>query len=257
MDLSVITVTWNSGLHIGDQIRSVAGAGKDLTLEHFVVDNASSDNTVSLIQKEFPNVRLIANEQNLGFAHANNQAVRQAQGEFILFFNPDMKLRPRSLVVWLEWLKQRPDVGLAGCTLTTPDGRIGAHATPRRFPRLTDCLVLFSKLPHLFPQLLNRYLMRDADWNKEQEVDSVHGSCMLVRRDLLDKLGRAFDERYFVWFEDVDLCREAKRLGYTVMYTPIVSAVDFGGQSFRQRNVLWKQWQFFRSASIYFFKWGA
>ena len=97
--------------------------------------------------------------------------------------------------------------------------------------------------------------MKDFNSDSEQEVDSVRGSFMLVRRELIDKLGWGFDPRYFFWFEDVDLCREAKRLGFKVVYTPIVSCVDYFGQSFKQRTSIWKQKIFSRSMLTYFQKW--
>ena len=87
-------------------------------------------------------------------------------------------------------------------------------------------------------------------------MDSVRGSFMLARREFIEKLNRAFDERFFIWFEDVDLCREAKQLGYKVIYNPVISCVDLVGQSFKKRSVFWKQWQFFRSMFKYFVKWG-
>ena len=97
--------------------------------------------------------------------------------------------------------------------------------------------------------------MKDFNPNLEQEVDSVRGSFMLVRRELIEKLGWGFDPRYFFWFEDVDLCREAKRLGFKVVYTPIISCVDYFGQSFKQRTSIWKQKVFSRSMLTYFQKW--
>ena len=255
MDLTIITVTWNSAARIADQIRSVICAGDKMSFEQIIVDNASDDDTASVIQKNFPRVRFIQNEKNSGFAAANNQAWREAQGEFILFLNPDMKLLPRTLDRLAQWMRQHQEVGIAGCRLIGAEGKINQRTTPRRFPTLFNQLAIFLKLPRLFPRLLDSYLMRDIDWDKEQAVDSVQGSCLLARRELLEKLGRVFDERYFIWFEDVDLCREARRLGYTVMYTPIASCVDYGGESFQQRNAVWKQWQFFRSAIKYFWKW--
>ncbi len=255
MDLSIITITWNSAAHIAEQIRSVISACSGITFEHIIVDNASGDRTIEEVSK-FQHVMLMRNKRNVGFAAANNQAYKDATGEYILLLNPDMRLMPGSLDLFVEWMKAHPTVGIAGCRLVNEAGQINNSTTPRQFPKLFDQLAIFLKLPHLFPHILDRYLMRGADWTKEQAVDTAQGSCMLIRRELLQKLGRIFDERYFIWFEDVDLCREAKRLGYSVMYTLIISCVDYGAQSFWQRNVVWKQWQFFRSAVKYFWKWG-
>lgn len=255
MDVSIITVTWNSEEHIAEQIRSVISACEGISFEQIVVDNGSSDSTVEIVQKNFPNVKLIKNNHNAGFGQANNQAAKMAQGEYILFLNPDMRLEEGSLTKWLAWTRERPKVGISGCRLVTQSGELNLEAMPRRFPRVLDQLMIVLKMPHLFPSVLSHYLYRDKDFSKEQSVDSVRGSCMLVRRELIEKLGFAFDPRYYFWFEDVDLCREAKRLEYEVVYTPVVSAVDAVGTSFKKRNLIWKQFQLLKSMVTYFWKW--
>ncbi|MBI2990248.1 MAG: glycosyltransferase family 2 protein [Candidatus Magasanikbacteria bacterium] len=255
MDLSVITVTWNSSELIGGQIQSVISGFSDISCEQIVVDNNSSDNTVSLIKNNFSHLTLIENKSNFGFAAANNQGFNISSGEYILFLNPDMRLEEKSLDRIIAWMRRNPKVGIASPRLVDETGRLNLDAKPRRFPTLLNQLALILKIPHLFPRVLDSYLMKDFDPDKEQELDSVRGSFMLVRRDFLDKLGWAFDPRYFFWFEDVDLCREAKRLGYTVMYTPVVSCLDYVGQSIKKRDSLWKQKMFTRSMLSYFQKW--
>jgi GT2 family glycosyltransferase len=259
MDLSVITVTWNSEKYIAEQIRSVISACAGISFEQFVVDNGSSDGTVSIVETPRQGgtpVRLIKNNHNAGFAKANNQAAKMAEGDYILFLNPDMRLTEGSLATWLNWMRERPQVGISGCRLITKGGELNIEAMPRRFPTLWDQLMVILKIPHFFPGVLNNYLYCDKDFNQEQTVDSVRGSCMLVRREIIERLGFAFDPRYYFWFEDVDLCRETKRLGFDAIYTPIVSAVDAVGTSFKKRNVVWKQFQLIRSMIKYFWKWG-
>lgn len=272
MELSIITVTWNSEKKIAEQIKSAVEACKsvagveDVEFEQIVIDNASADQTVALIKKNFPDVKLIENKENAGFGAANNQGVKISRGEFIqhlsgesagfiLFLNPDMRLEPGSMLKMLRWMREKKDVGIASCKLVDADGKFNLEAGPRRFPKVWEQICLLLKLPHIFPSLLNNYLMKDFNPNLEQEVDSVRGSFMLVRRELVEKLGWGFDPRYFIWFEDVDLCREAKRLGYKIIYTPVVSCVDYFGQSFKQRTNVWKQKAFSRSMLTYFQKW--
>ncbi|MEK7623476.1 MAG: glycosyltransferase family 2 protein [Patescibacteria group bacterium] len=265
MDLSIITVTYNSKDMITEQIRSVILATEGVEYEQIVVDNASVDGTPDLIEKEFPDVRIIRNSSNRGFGRPNNQGVEVASGEFILFLNPDNRFLKAGLPTeasakagdlkrWLDWMRSHPDVGISACKLVNEKGEINLNATPRRFPKLWEMLAIVYKLPHLLPNLLNGYLYSDRDFNLEQEVDSVRGSCMLVRRELVEQLGFAFDPRYFIWFEDVDTCREAKRLGYKVVHTPIISCVDLVGQSFKKKNVWLKQKQFIKSMAKYFWK---
>ena len=255
MDLSVITVTWNSGEKIERQMQSVALACQAISWEQIVVDNNSADNTVSAVQK-FPGVKLIINQENKGFGAANNQAWREAVGRYILFLNPDMRAEAGSFDKLVRFMDTHPAAGIVGCKLVTEAGELNPATTPRRFPTLFNQMVIVSKLHHFFPQLLDKYRFADFDAGRELAVSSVQGSFMLVRRELLNKLGWAFDPRYFIWFEDVDLCREAKRLGYKVIYTPSVSCVDYAGDSFKKRSTWWKQKQFIKSMVKYFIKWG-
>jgi len=255
MDLSVITVTWNSKDIIGRQIKSVFSGFKRISAEEIVVDNASADGTVDFIKQEFSNLKLIANEDNLGFATANNLGTAVASGDYLLFLNPDMKVTVGSLDVMVEWMKKKPEVGIVSCKLVDEQGKFNFNAGPRRFPGLFDQLMILLKIPHIFPFVLNKYLMKNFDPDIEQEVNSVRGAFLLMRRELYEKMGFAFDPRYFFWFEDVDTCREAKRLGYKVVYNPIVSCVDYVGQSFKKRDSLWKQKNFTASMIKYFQKW--
>ncbi|OGH64941.1 MAG: hypothetical protein A2821_00495 [Candidatus Magasanikbacteria bacterium RIFCSPHIGHO2_01_FULL_41_23] len=259
MNLSIITVTWNSIKNIDDQIQSVNAAVADLDYEHIIIDNGSTDGTVELLQSKYNEndlqLCIIENKENVGFSAANNEGVAMAKGDYLLFLNPDMRLEPASLRSLLEWMKDKPQVGIVSPKLTNEKGQYNQATGPRRFPTLVDQLAVMLKIPHLSPKILDHYLMADFNPEKEQLVDSVQGSFMLMRREIVEKLGWAFDPRYFIWFEDVDICREVKRLGYEVMYTPIISAVDYVGQSFKKRTTLWKQKQFSASMLIYFKKW--
>lgn len=256
MDLSVITVTWNTGQEIAEQICSVISGCRKISFEQIIVDNGSSDNTVQIVETQsFASIRVIKNIENRGFSAANNQAAEIARGDFLLFLNPDMRVSAGSLDDMVEWMKKHPEVGVAGCKLVDENGKFNAEAGPRRFPKVWETMAMILKIHHLFPSILNKYLMKNFNPEIEQEVDSVRGSFMLVRRELVEKLGWAFDPRYYIWFEDVDLCREAKRLGYKVVYTPIISCLDYFGQSFKKRDTYWKQKNFTLSMLKYFKKW--
>jgi len=255
MDLSVITVTWNSAELIPTQIMSVRNGCKTISFEQLIADNASSDGTVELLEKTFPEVKLIKNTTNTGFGFPNNQCAKISQGDFLLFLNPDMRVAEGSLDKMVAWMREHVDVGLASCKLVDESGNLNEDAQPRRLPRVSDQLAVIFKIPHLFPHVLDNYLYKDFDADKEQEVESMRGSFMIMRREVYEKLGWAFDPRYFIWFEDVDTCREVKRLGYKVVHTPIISCVDYVGQSFKKRTTLWKQKQFTKSMLQYFKKW--
>ncbi len=260
MEVTVITVTWNSAKYIADQIKSVSFGCSGLRWEQIIVDNASSDDTATVILSLPQNdrVRVIKNTRNAGFAGGYNQAIKKAGGRYFLYLNPDMKILD-SIAPIVNYLDNHSDVGIVSAKLVGDNGEINLVATPRRFPRWWEVKVIFFKLPHIFSKILDKYCYRDIDFNKLIEpmaVDSVRGSFMLVRREIAEKLGWAFDPRYFLWWEDVDLCREVKRLGYKVVWHPGARCVDRVGQSFRERNLIWKQWNFFKGAIKYFFKWG-
>jgi GT2 family glycosyltransferase len=255
MDLSIITVTWNAEDEIAEQIRSVQSGCNDIEYEQIVVDNNSSDNTCKIIKENFPKVKLIENDENAGFGTANNQGAEIATGDFLLFLNPDMKIKEGSLDKMIAWMREHTEVGIASPKLINEDGSFNEHASPRRLPTVWEQLAIIFKLPHVFRSILDRYLFVDFNPDQEQEVDSVRGSFMLMRNDIVDKLGWAFDPRYFIWYEDIDICREVERLGYKVMYTPIIEAVDYVGKSFDQRRGLWKQKNFTKSMLKYFKKW--
>ncbi|MBD3311470.1 MAG: glycosyltransferase [Candidatus Magasanikbacteria bacterium] len=255
MDLSIITVTWNSADKIAEQISSVVLGAAGLNYEQIIVDNGSTDNTTQIIEDKFKNVKLIKNKGNKGFSAANNQGVKTSSGKFILFLNPDMRLKEDSLKKIVDWMEEKNDVGIAGCKLIDKNGEFDFDAGPRRFPKTREMLAMIFKIHHIFPNILDNYLMKNFDPELEQEVDSLRGSFMLVRRELIEELGWGFDPRYFIWFEDVDLCREAKKHGYKVVYTPIITCVDYVGSSFKKRESLWKQKQFTKSMFKYFKKW--
>lgn len=259
MQLSVITVTTNTATHQKDIFRqnlaSVKFGAGDLQYEHFISDNGSTDDTVAMIKTEFPNVKVVENGKNLGFGGANNTAFWQSIGEFVLFLNPDNIVRPGSLKTLYEYMLAHPKVGIVGPRLVDQFGKVNKDALPRRFPKLFDQVCILLKIHKLFPACLKKYLYVDLDTSKKQAVESVRGSFMFVRRELLDKLGRAFDPRYFIWFEDVDLCREALTNGYKVVYNPDVESVDYVGQTFRNISRIKKQKWFITSMLKYFLKW--
>lgn len=255
MNLSVITVTWNAKDNILEQIKSVRSGCQNISYEQLIVDNGSTDETPDLVAKEFPDIKIIRNAGNMGFGYANNQAAKLATGEFLLFLNPDMRVSAGSLDKMVGWMREHIDVGIASCKLMDSKGEVNAAALPRRLPGILDQMAVVLKIPHIFPKVLNRYLYSGFDAEREQEVDSVRGSFMMMHREIYDRLGWAFDPRYYIWFEDVDTCREAKRLGFKVSYTPIINCVDYVGQSFKKQNTLWKQKQFTKSMLQYFQKW--
>jgi GT2 family glycosyltransferase len=187
----------------------------------WVVDNASNDGTVELVGERFPDVRLIANDQNLGFAAAANAAIREGRAPYVLALNPDAELRTGTLDVLLELMRERPEVGIAGCRLERPDGSFD-HASRRSFPTVLGALGHLSGVGRrVRGGPLAQYR---APAVERGPVDAVNGAFMLLRRGALDEVG-LFDERYWMYMEDLDLSYRFKEAGWTTWYEPSVTAL--------------------------------
>lgn len=255
LDLSIITVTYRSEEQIERLIRSVQKGCHKISYEHILIDNGSTDNTVALLKSFGNSVILLANEKNLGFSAANILGYKQSRGRYLLFINPDMEVEERGLDKIIEWMEGHPEVGIASCQLVDIEGKFNQEAAPRRFPKLHEQFILLLKLQKIFPKSLDRYFYKDLDFSKEHPVDSVRGSFMLMRREFTNLVGWPFDPRYFIWFEDVDICREAWKHGFSVFYTPVVKCRDAIGQSFKQRDRRWRFRQYAESLLRYLKKW--
>lgn len=257
MDLSIIIVSWKVKDLLRANLRAVFASLSDFSFEVYLVDNNSDDGTVAMVKQEFPAVKIIANQKNVGFAKANNQAIREASGDFILLLNPDMKLEVSALKNLLAFMKSQPQAVVASGKLKDEQGKTIKHV--RRFPKLLDQLIIILKLPHIFPDLVSRYLYKDFDYSQAAKVDSVRGSFFMINRLAYQKLSGKekpfLDERYFIWFEEVDFCRQVAAFGGEVWYTPSAEALDLVGQSFKQVNRGRTQRYFRASMLAYFKKW--
>jgi hypothetical protein len=252
MDLSIITVPWNVKDLVRKNLKNIFKNTSNLKFEVIAVDNDSRDGTTEMIKTEFPEVKSIFNDYNAGFAKANNQGIKIAQGRYVLLLNPDMRVKPGTLETMVKWMDEHPEAGVAGCKLIKEDGEVVPHV--RRYPSIFDQAMIILKVPHICSKVLDHYLWRDFDYDKEQEVDSIRGSFFMIRREVLDKLG-GLDERYFLWFEEVDFCKQVREAGYKVMYTPVTECFDYVGKSFAQVPTGKLQNIFQDSMIKYFKKW--
>lgn len=254
MDLSISIVSYNGKELVRSCLNSIFQNTREIEFEVFVVDNASVDGTPEMVRAEFPQVRLIVNGQNLGFAKANNMAIKEAKGDFVLLLNQDMRALAGTISGMVGFMRAHPEAGIAGCHLIDEKGQTVRHV--RRFPGVWDQAAVILKLPHLFPHVLDKYLMADFDYLRPepQEVDSVRGSFFCIRREVLEKLG-GLDERYFFWFEEIDYCRQAKHAGFKIIYTGDIQCIDFVGQSVKKLKHLRRQKMFSDSLIKYFKKW--
>lgn len=247
MDLSIIILNYKQKGLVKQCIKGILSARPQLKYEVIVVDNNSQDGclfavkelfksssappltTPSLLAKlepSLPPLITIQAKQNLGFAAGNNLGIKKAQGKYVLILNPDIAVVARGLEKMIEFMENHSQIGIIGPKLINPDGSV--QDSCRRFPNWPIPLfrrTIFGQLPRA-KKILRHYLM--ADWNHESNapVDWLFGACLLIRKSALDKIG-LFDERFFMYFEDLDLCRRFWEAGFSVYYFAEVEMVHY------------------------------
>ena len=194
--------------------------------ETLVVDNASTDGSAQMVRSRYPDVKLIENEANVGFARANNQGIRQAAGRYLLLLNPDTEVRPEALETLIRFLETHENVGAAGARILNPDGSL----QPSCYPVPT----LLNEWLHLFHlDRERRKGMESWDVTEPREAEVLLGACILIRRRALDDVG-LLDERFFMYSEEVDFCYRLRKAGWPLYWVPQAQVVHYGGQSTRQ-----------------------
>lgn len=223
MDVTVSIVNWNTRDELRECLTSIL-AQEGAAFEVVVVDNASSDGSVQMVRADFQDrAILIANSSNIGFGAAHNQVMRIARGRYVFLMNPDARfLEHDGLARMIEHMDENPAVGILGPRILNPDGTLQFSA--RRFPTMFAAAFRHTIWGRLFPdnRFVRKYLMTDWAHDMTAEVDWVSGAAMLVRRKMLDEIG-VMDEGYFMYCEDVDLCRRAKTAGWKVVYLPLAN----------------------------------
>jgi len=220
MDLSIIIPHLNRKASLKECLSSIPPAATTLSYEIIVVDNGSKEGSQKMIQRDFPEIHLLQNETNEGFSRATNRGLRAAQGDYFLCINNDTVLFPHSLETLVSFMEKHPEAGVSGGKIFNKDGTVQPSA--RSFPRLETAFFNRSSLAsRFFPKnpFSRRYLLSDWDHNSVREVDWVSGSFFILRRSLIEKVG-LFDERFFLYCEDVDYCRRVRGAGYHVFYVP-------------------------------------
>ncbi len=257
--VTVVIVSFNTRELLRECLQTVLSQG-GVSLETIVVDNASRDGSVEMVRQDFPCVRVIASTTNLGFAAANNAAFAQARGRYVALLNSDAFLRPGTLARAVERMDREPEVGLSGALLVGRDGSWQPSA--RLFPSLLNDLINLTGLASRFPgsRLFGRVDRSWADPQEEVDTDWVPGAFSMIRRAALEAVGY-FDERFFLYYEEVDLCYRMKAAGYRVAYWPELVVTHIGGESSKtlrrlslsssgSQLTLWRM----RSALIYYRK---
>jgi hypothetical protein len=246
-DLAVIIVTRNTCALTCAAIRSVLESRDALAKEITVADNGSTDETPAAVRREFPAVKYLRSETNLGFASANNLAARAAQGEFLLLLNSDARLKADALAQGISWMRQHPECGVAGAQLVNPDGSL--QNSIANAPSLATELLNKSLLRRLFPR---RFPGKERAGAAPRQVESVVGACLLIRQSLWQAIG-GFDERFFFFLEETDFCLQARRRGWKVYHLPQMQVWHEQGQSAKQLGPAARV-EYWRSRYAYFEK---
>lgn len=242
MKLSVVIVGWNTRELLRRCLDSVAAATAELASEVIVVDNGSEDGSAELVASRYPQVVLLRNSHNRGFATATNQGAALAGGEYLLLLNSDTELDRDALEQLVQWLDQRADYDGAAPRLLNSDG--STQRAVMRFPRLRTALAFGTPLERVQPNSreLKRYFARDFDYEQDADVDQPPAACLLLRRDLWLEL-QGMDEALWLFFNDVDLCRRLAERGSRIRYLAAAGVRHVGGASTARFANFVPQWQ--------------
>lgn len=255
--LAIVIVNWNTADLVSKCLSSIKKNLPEKTYQVYVVDNASSDNSVDLISKNFKWVNLIANKKNLGFAKANNQVLKKVKSEFVFILNPDTIIKKNSIKPLLVFLNNHPQTAMCGPALLNNDGSIQHFGMYRKKPSLLQALLFYTDLYRV--SIKNKFLTQkfwesDIERKETTEVDQIPGAAMLARTESLKRVG-FFDEDYPFWFEDVDLCNKLTKAGFKLYYIPEAEVIHLvGGATDRWQDRAKKETRFWKSLFIYFEK---
>ena len=250
MDVSVIIVSYNNKKLLRDCLQSVIDNTKGVSYEIIVVDNNSTDGSQEMLRELYPDVTLLCNEENIGFSRANNQGYKRSSGGYLLFLNSDTLILGNAVEKMTMYLKENPGVEILGPKI------LNIHHQPTRsYMRFLDAKKLFLGSKHIkfFVDVeKHRIHFPVYDYNSIQKVPWLSGACLMITRNVFEEAG-LFDEHYFLYLEDMDLCLQVNRLGYDVVYFPLVEIIHmFGGSSNQHPDQLHKLYD--NSMAYYFRK---
>lgn len=252
-DLSIIIINWNTKSLLYQCIESIKTHTKHISFQIIVVDNHSSDGSPEMVEENFPEVMLIKNKENRGYGRAGNQGLEAARGKYVLILNSDIKINQNCLDEMFKFMESNPEIGASSCKLTFPDGKL-QHSC-RKFPAFKTFFLMLLGLRFLFPKMkpFREYLMLDWDHSEIKEVDQIMGSFMFIRSSVINEVG-SFDERFWMYFEEVDLCLRINKAGWEIVHYPYVSAVHFLSKSAEQWGDIKKINEYQKSLLKYFKK---
>jgi GT2 family glycosyltransferase len=227
--LGIIIISFNVRKLLKECLESVIRETRDTRYEIWVIDNHSRDDSVQMLKESFPQVHLIENTENLGFTRANNQAIAKCQRDLILLLNPDTIIQDGALDKMVRFMDENSDVGAAGCRVLNGDGTLQL-ACRRSIPTPAVAFYKLSGLSRLFPnsKVMSKYNLTYLDPNTTHEVDAVSGAFLLIRKQVVDRIGM-LDEDFWIFGEDIDWCIRTKKAGWKVMYYPDAHIIHYKG----------------------------
>lgn len=228
--LSISIVTFNAVHWLKDCLDSILENTQLGELEIIVVDNGSEDGIEAMLRTDYPDVRFIGNNSNLGYTKPMNQGLKAASGPYLMQLNPDTKILPGAFDYLVSYMDDHPMVGICGPKVLNRDGSFQKQCR-RGEPRPMAMLGYFFQLSRLFPtrKLFGGYLLEYEDEDATLEVDALSGSCMIIRREVIEEIGY-LDEQFFAYQEDTDICSRARKAGWKVVYYPEAEIIHYGGQ---------------------------
>jgi len=238
VDLSVVIVSYNTRRLLEECLASIYARTREVAFQVIVVDNNSADGSAELVRAAFPQVRLICNSENRGFAAANNQGFRIAEGRYILMLNSDTLILEGALQKVVRYLDEQPKAAIAGCMLLNSDGSL--QKSVRSFPTVWNLFCEASFLYRIFPDTVafGRFYMTYFKYDSDQEVDWVSGAFLMFRRSILDQLD-GLDEQYFMYTEETDFCYRAKQSGFSCWFVPTAQIIHhrFGSSTDEAKRI--------------------
>ena len=257
MDLSICILTWNQPDLLPRCVASCLAEieREGIVAEVILIDNASCDGGPQEVANLSPLVRLIRNEQNLGFSQANNIGIRISLGKYVLILNDDTEFHPGALGLLLRVIDADPHIGAVGPKFLNPDGSLQRGNAPKRLPRLRGMVSELLDLDYALEKFaLTRDLLTNRrDPERSGDAEQIDGACLLARREALDAVG-LFDEGFYFLFEDSDLCYRLKKAGWRLWYSPEAQVIHHGGASFKKVARSRRSAMFFEGLIRYFRK---
>jgi GT2 family glycosyltransferase len=248
IDVSIVIVSWNTCDLLEECLESIKEEAGDIVIEVIVVDNASSDGSADMVEKEFPSVRVIRNEENIGFAGASNHGIRESNGRYVLLLNPDTVILDGAVEKTVEFMDNETNAGIATCKVLNAD-RSFQICYGEQFPGLWMLITGGSSLRSAFKFLFSDSSISEYDIHRSHPVEWVMGAFMMIRREVVRQIG-LLDESFFMYGEEPDYCYRARKYGWEMWYTNEGEIIHLGGEStnqIKQRSVIdWLMTNYFK-----------